>query len=294
MFIENQLLSNSAAFTITFNRWGNLRKADKDKIQTDTAKEMLKLSKNLIESPEYDAICKFQGEVRDWLCGRSVPSFFRKGIYLFKIEMIEEVEAYLKQKIADMDILVEKLVAGYPEQKELAKSRLNGQYKETDYPTLEALRESFGFTWYWVKFGIPENLPENIFRVEKAKAEKMWADATEQIILCLRESFRKLIGYAADKLKTSPGEKPKIFRDSLIENIQEFIGTFNARNLTNDTELQELIEKTKVILTAGGSAEMLRDNMGLRNFTAEKFTEIEKTLDSLITERPSRQFAFDE
>lgn len=294
MFIEAKILENSAAFTITFNRWGNLRKADKDQIQTDAAKVMLKLSKNLIESPEYDAICKFQSEVRDWLCGRSVPSFFKKGIYLFKIEMIEEVEAYLKQKIADMNILVEKLVTGYPEQKESAKSRLNGQYKETDYPSLAELRESFGFTWYWVKFGIPENLPENIFQEEKAKAEKMWADATEQIILCLRESFRKLIGYAVDKLKTSPGEKPKIFRDSLIENIQEFISTFNARNLTNDTELQELIEKTKVILTAGGSAEMLRGNMGLRNFTADKFTEIEKTLDTMITERPSRQFVFDE
>jgi len=294
MFIEAKILENSAAFTITFNRWGNLRKADKDQIQTDTAKAMLKLSKNLIESSEYDKICKFQSEVRDWLCGRSVPSFFKKGIYLFKIDMIEEVEAYLKQKIAEMKILVDKLVYSYPERKEAARSRLNGQYKETDYPTIEELRESFGFTWYWVKFGIPENLPENIFLEEKAKAEKMWADATEQIILCLRESFRKLIGYAADKLKTLPGEKPKIFRDSLIENIREFIGTFNARNLTNDIELQELIEKTKSILMDSGNAEMLRDNVGLRNYTAEKFTEIEKTLDTMITERPSRQFAFDE
>lgn len=294
MFIEAKILENSAAFTLTLNRWGNRRQADKDKIQTDSDKSMLKLSKELIDADEYRAIAKFQGEVRKWIMNRSVPSFFKKGIYLFNISMVEEVEDFLKDKLSEQNRLVQKLVEVYPERMQDAQTRLNGQWQAKDYPTTDELRGLFDISWNWMKFGVPENLPQQVFDAEKEKAEKMWAEATEQITLCLRESFRELIAHATERLKTKPGEKPKVFRDSLIGNIQEFIATFNARNLTNDAELQGLVGKARVILSDAGNAETLRDNASLRNYTASKFSEIKNALDTIITERPGRKFSFDE
>jgi hypothetical protein len=294
MIIDVKILENSSLFTIRFSRWGNVRKADKSLIQADSEKRMLKLSKNLVESPEYEKICNFHNQVKKWILDRSVPSYIKEGIFLFNLSMVESVEVYLKQKLIEQKELVDAFCEAYPAQKEASKGKLNGQYRELDYPITEDMKKLFGFSWNWIQFGIPENLPKEIFEAEKEKAEKLWAEATEQITFCLRESFKKLIEHAVDRLRTSPGEKPKVFRDSLITNIRDFIETFNTRNLTNDVDLKILIEKSREILTNATGPETLRGNEALRNYTAKQFDDIKTTLDTMITERPSRKFAFDE
>lgn len=295
MFIESKLLENSAVFSITMRAWRNIRKADKNEIQTDTDKRYLKLSKMLIDSPEYEAVITFQAKIREWTEARSVPSFFKKGLCLFKLEMIETVDEYLRGAIEEQKILVENFLREYPKQQEIAISRLNGQYRATDYPSIEELRTRFGITWNWMKLGIPDNLPQQIFEAEKEKAEKMWNDAADQITMTLRESFKKLIDHAVDRLKVDSGGKKKIFRDSFLPNIQEFIETFNMRNLTNDNDLKNLIEKARSVLSnIGDDTQALRNDKGLRNFTVNKFEEIKSVLDTMIMEKPTRQFAFDE
>lgn len=295
MFIESKLLENSAVFSITLKAWRNVRKADKGEIQTDTDKKYLKLSKMLIDSPEYEAVTAYQSKIRAWIEARSVPSFFKKGLCLFKLDMIETVDEYLRGALEEQKTLIENFLAVYPEQKTVAASRLNGQYRDTDYPSIEDMRSRFNITWNWMKLGIPENLPQQIFEAEKAKAEQMWNDAADQITMTLREAFKKLIDHAVDKLSVDPGGKKKIFRDTFLPNIQEFIETFNMRNLTNDSDLQALVEKAKSVLSnVGDDTQVLRDDKGLREFTAKKFEEIKGTLDSMITEKPSRVFAFDE
>ena len=295
MFIESKLLENSAVFSMTLKAWRNVRKADKTQIQTDTDKEYLKLSKMLIDSPEYEAITSFQSKIREWTEARSVPSFFKKGLCLFKMEMIETVDEYLRGAIEEQKTLVENFLREYPGQKEIAVSRLNGQYRETDYLSIEEMRTRFGITWNWMKLGIPDNLPQQIFEAEKEKAEKMWADAADQITMTLRKAFKELIDHAVDRLKIEPGAKKKIFRDTFLPNIQEFIETFNMRNLTNDNDLKDLVEKAQSVLSSvGDDTQSLRSDKGMRNFTARKFEEIKTVLDTMIMEKPARQFAFDE
>ena len=94
-------------------------------------------------------------------------------------------------------------------------------------------------------------------------------------------------------LTVGEGEKPKVFRDSLIGNIQDFIGTFNSRNLMNDAELAALVEKAKGVLV-GAEPEKLRKNQDTRAAIAAKFAEIKANLDGMITTRKGRNFDFSE
>ena len=293
MEINTALLDSAIAFTFTLRKWGNIKKADKSMIETDSNKNMLKLSKCLIESPEYDAILSFQAKVRQYLVMRSVPSFFKAGIYLFKEESVELIDEYIKNQVLELNRLVNALIEVYPEQVRAARIQLNGQFNESNYPDTATLRKLFKIEWNWIKLSIPEQLPQQIFESEKEKAEQQWQEAAEEIIMCLRNGFKELVDHAIDRLTVRPGQNKKVFRDSLIENIKEFIETFNMRNIMNDTELAEQVRKARGILSSISPAD-LRFNDGIRDYTSDKFKTIQKELDRMIVTSPSRRFSFSE
>jgi hypothetical protein len=82
-----------------------------------------------------------------------------------------------------------------------------------------------------------------------------------------------------------PGEKKKVFKDSFVPNIQEFIDTFGVRNLTNDAELGVLVEQARNII-AGVDNQALRDDEGLREKVNRQFEQVRAQLDTMICRAP--------
>ena len=200
--ITKMKIQNAVMLIFTTHSWGNRKKADTKKIETNAEKSFLSLSKRLIDSDKYKSILNFQNEVYNWINKNAVPSFFLRGSYLFNMSMVEEVETYLK---AQSDILKEKikpLLAEYEQKIAEAEEKLGDQFNLSDYPNLDVLRSSFSFSWKWTIFDIPEGLPEKIFQEEKLKAENMWRESAEQISLCLRQAFVELIKHANSMLES--------------------------------------------------------------------------------------------
>lgn len=290
---EFKISENAVAFVFTIHGWGNRKVADKSKVETKMDKKMLSATKKLVDSMELKDVYDHIYKTKNWIIGKAVPSFFREGLYLFDIRMVKEVEDYLSKRKEELEEIISKFLSIYPEQIKLAKDLLGDQYKTSDYPSIGYLRNAFGFEYQWIAFDIPKGLPKDIYNAEKEKAEKLWTDAAEQIAMSLREAFRELITHAVEKLTSEKGGKTKIFRDSLTENIVEFIDTFKNRNLTNDKELEELTEKAKKILK-GVDADDLRKDEEIRSVVQKGFKEIEKQLGGMIIEKPSRKFNFED
>jgi hypothetical protein len=290
MSIKSELLKNSVAFSMSFRRWGNLRRANKDEIQTGADKAMMRVSKKLVSSAEYDSIVKLQNRSRRWVEDNSVPSFFHRGVYLIATNSVERVERYLEKARTAMDGMVDEFITTYREQIVDARELLGPQFNQNDYPSPDYLKNRFSIDWKYMAFDVPDNLSEEMFRAEKKKAERVWAEATDSIKNCLRESFLTLINRATDKLVVQPGEKPKVFRDSLMNNIQEFFDTFSNRNIVNDTELGELVTKARSILV---DPKLLRKDVSVRANVADQFDKVGKALSSMIIVKPSRKFDFD-
>jgi len=291
MSIKAELLKNSVAFSISCSRWGNLRRANKEEVQTGADKDMLRLSKKLVDSKEYEAIVKIQNRIRKWIEDNSVPSFFHRGVFLIATNTVNDVEKYLERAKGTMKDMVEEFIQAYREQIIDAKEKLGPQFNQGDYPSPEYLRNSFDISWKWISFDVPQNLPDEVFKAEREKAEKIWAEATENVKQCLRTSFMKLIAHAKEKLTVAPGEKPKVFRDSLMNNIEEFLNTFNNRNIVNDKDLEELVGQTRGLLA---NPKSLRTDVSLRAKVAQEFENVSKTLDKMIIKKPSRRFCFDD
>ena len=295
MLIQAKILENSAALILKQGRFGIERKADMSQVSVEADKNMLKMTKQLLDSPEYEAICKHQAATRRALRKKSVPLAILESAMLFHVNEIENISKYIATREAEEQELVNQFCEVYEMRREEARTRLNGQFDPANYPSVEVVRSMFYTKTRWVQFGIPDNLPEKIFQEEKEKAEKAWAEATDVITQTLRESFMRLISYASERLKIVPGEKPPVFRNSLIDNIKEFIATFNSRNLTNDAELEKLVTRASELLARFmGDADIVRKNLDVRKYVQEQFEEISKTLDTMLINQPSRKFSFDE
>jgi len=301
--VDVNLFRDAVAFTMTLRKWGNRRSGDMAKVEMDASKSRFKLSKQLVESPELDAINQHQGEVYKWCLERSVPSFFKDGLYLVRLSEVENFEAKLKEETAKMQALIKDFCDAYPKRKDEARAALNGQYREDDYPTVEDMPGRFSITWNWIAFGVPENLPAELRASEAAKIEQQFKDAETEIMSALREGFGKIVKHVTDRLgeETKDGEKkPKIFRDTLFEDMTTFVTTFSARNLVNDTELEKCVKAAQSILAnvSGGDAkskaQVIRDSSQLRAQTAEAFTLLKSAVDKTIADKPQRKFNFDD
>lgn len=274
---------------------GNIAKitTSEDKAQDQKTKARVKLTKQLIAADEFDKISSYLGELRQWVYINTVPSFFKEGFQLTGIEGVEPIEKRMRKAQTELAVLVNDLCAVFPSKIEESKLALGDQFNGGDYPTAEELRQMFAISWNWVAFTVPEGLPAELRQVEQEKLERQFADAGEQIMIALRAGFQELISHATERLTVSPGDKPKKIYDSMIGNIQEFIDTFNQRNLMNDVELAQLVAKAREVLV-GVTPQKLRDYAQTKDKTQLAFAEIKGQLDKMITERPARQFDFGE
>jgi hypothetical protein len=64
--INTAIFKSACAFTLTTRKMGNSRKGDMGKVQVDADKRCLRLSKQLIDSPEYETIIDYQRQVYNW------------------------------------------------------------------------------------------------------------------------------------------------------------------------------------------------------------------------------------
>jgi len=278
------------------------------------AKEMLTLGKKLIESKEYKAILSYYNDLKNnFLYVKTTPSFFQEGFVLVRKEdaIINEIETRLKRAIGltpqakddkgnlipELPQLVAAFKAVYPAQVEDARAKLEpvGQWNAKDYPDVNALDEFFRIEWLWLSFQVADGLPEALKAQETDKLNRRLEDAGSEIITAVRVSFAELIQHATDKLTPEPGEKKKVFRDSLIGNIQEFIDNFNNRNFLGDVELAKLVTQAKEILANNQvTPQKLRDFSAVRENTLKAFSGIKAELDKMIDTEQSREIELEE
>lgn len=223
-----------------------------------------------------------------------------EGCLVATPEVAERIDNQLMAAAGKLkDELVPALMSSYKEDIEDARKKLNGQFNEADYPAKYDLPFLFAIEWSWFEFKVPEDMPKAVVEREKAKLEAQFTEARQDIIDALRISFEGLVASMAERLTIVPGEKQKVFRDSLVTNMRDFIEAFNDRNIFGDGELEKLVAKAKALLE-GVSPQLLRDNLRTRDKIADSMNTIKasmrKMIDGAMERKASRgrQFNLDE
>lgn len=265
-------------------------------------KRLLLGKKATKEDPDPDPYvntCAFLNEAKERLVGRfgrALPSKIKEGLFVVRKDLVQEFEDELQATLAKLQNDYIPLVREeYPLSKERAKTTpvkaggLGPLYREADYPAISDFLACFGLEWSWLALGVPEDLPAALKEEAKAKLERQFTEAAEEVKQALRTAFAELIEHASDKLKVAPGEQGSTFRDSMIGNIVQFCEVFQSRNLMNDSELESLVNQAKQVVT-GCDPGKLRKYANVRQNTQEQFAAIKTQLDAMIVKRQTRKF----
>jgi hypothetical protein len=221
---------------------------------------------------------------------------FEVGIHLLPLGLVETVEEKLREFKDKRGELVESFLSASPRLCREAAGRLRTLHNPTDYPPVDEVRSRFTFAWQYVSYGVPEQLREisaQFFQEEREKAVVAMSEACSEIQQVMRASLLELVSYLRDRPGDQPDGKPQRLRESTLQKLRDFLGTFDLRNVVDDQELKEQVEKARALLE-GVSTNALRNMPLVRAWVREGMADIATQMDVLAGDRISRKFRFDE
>lgn len=290
------LAENAVVLNVFFGGPGNSRKVDSEMVKVDADKDAIHVSKELLDSDEFKAIWRHRGYVKGFIKSRCLPSFFRSGFFLLPVNLVQEVDAKLQEMQTEDRDLIKKFIDVYPDRVKEAKDRLQKLYDPADYPSVDRVKAAFKFEVRYLAFSTPGKLAsisQKLFKREQEKAERYWAEAAVEVQKALRTVMADLVTHMVEKLSGSNGDgKKKIFRDSMITKMEEFLELFGKRNITGDGETEALVKKAKAVMK-GVDAEILRSDEDVRRRVARDFGAIKKTLDTMLQDKPVRKLVLE-
>ncbi len=272
---------------------GNSRKVSSAQVEVDAGKNLIRVSKTLLDSQELQAIRRLDGELRRYLYNMWLP--FEPGIHLLPIGLIETVDGRLHEFEANHEELVEAFVAAYPRLCEEAAGRLRTLYNPLDYPPVAEVRSEFTCSWQYLSYGVPYQLrevSERMFQHERDKAAQRMSEAYTEVRQVLREAMVELVAHLRDRLTDQADGTPQRLRESTVQKLREFLVTFDFRNVTNDQEPKEQVERVRALL-AGTTTDAIRNTAELRCRVREEMAEIADRLGTMVSDRVGRKFRFE-
>src|SRR3989441_5137543 len=132
------LVRKTVCIKVRLSTMGNTRKVSSSQIEADADKDLLRVSKQLVDSAELKAIARFDGEMRRFLYNICLP--FEIGIHLLPIAALETVEYRLRQFAEDRRQLVNAFLSAYPSQCQDAAKRLRGSVQSRRLPSRRRCR----------------------------------------------------------------------------------------------------------------------------------------------------------
>ncbi len=268
------------------------------RVEVQADKTRLRLSKRLLVSPELDKIETYDNALRSWVQSRCLPmpALF-KGSYVLPLGAVEEVNRRLEAAEKDeRPALVEDFCRVYPSAVEQARADLGDLFDLANYPGLGRVRAMFYLDYRYFNLNTPSKLRDfsvTLFREERDKAARLWQETMEEGRQYLRNLLLELVKHARERLEPGPDGKPKVFRNSLVKNLNDFLDTFQIRNLADDRELTGLVEEMRR-LAAGTSPQDLRKDDQLREAWASELARIETSLASMVISQPTRRITFED
>lgn len=283
-------------------RWPSKSKtvADKSIIQTTGEAGMFSLSKKLWVCPEMKALENLEALLDQFLKGVACSMKLKAGNHLVPMDLYLTVKARLQEHEAKRTELINAFVAVYDEAVAESKQRLGDQFRATDYPPKEQIGSLFYFGYDWYDYSVSEKLKALDVEMAERQAQRIETevkDAVEVHKHDLRKEMLGIVTHLVDRFtpkENAEGEmKRKVIRDIVLDKFTGFKELFPARNLAEDSKLEEIVNQADALLN-GVSPEKIRTDDGVRDTVQKGFEAIRNSIDALLVEEPSRSISFQE
>ena len=290
----HRLRTSTAAVRLSFT-WFGVRKSLTVEQKAQAAEsfgadgDCLSAAKRLLDTrhPAFKAVAAVKNRAIGYWRSLSLP-YPEAGIRLVRqdqVEPFDEQMGWFQQELADA---VAALDERYHELQTAARQRLGSLYDATDYP--ESLRGLFSMDWEFPSIEPPDYLMQlnpELYEQECQHVAARFDDAVQLAEQAFVDELSKLVSHLTERLTGEADGKPKVFRDSAIENLTGFFERFRQLNVRSNDQLDELVEQAQQVVQ-GVEPQQLRDNQTLRQHVATQLADVQSVLDDLLVDRPRR------
>jgi hypothetical protein len=255
----------------------------------DAEGSFLSAGKKLLDTrhPAFKALTAVRGRIVSYFHGLSLP-YPEPGIRLIRQDDIATLNVQLTSLKAELTEAVEQLDKRYDELRTAARQRLGRLYNAADYP--ESLRGLFNVEWDFPSVEPPNYLRQlspELYRQESQRVAARFDEAVRLAEEAFTSELGKLVSHLGERLSGQEDGKSKIFRDSAVENLQEFFQRFRSLNVGSNEQLDQLVGQVQNIIR-GVEPQQLRDRQSLRQQVATQLSSVQSVLDGLMVDRPRR------
>jgi hypothetical protein len=249
----------------------------------------LSAGKKLLDTshPAFKAVTSVRSRVISYWKGVSLP-FPEPGIRLIRQDDIQAFDVQLTTLKAELDEAVWRLDEHFAELKSAARERLGRLFNAADYP--DSLAGLFRIEWDFPSVEPPNYLRElspELFRQEQARIAARFEEAVKLAEEAFTTELAKLVSHLTERITGKEDGKPKIFRDSAVENLKEFFDRFKLLNVRSNEQLDDLVAQAQRVIR-GVEPQALRDSVDLRQRVATQLSGVQSVLDGLLVDRPRR------
>jgi AcrR family transcriptional regulator len=209
-------------------------------------------------------------------------------VRLIRQDKIDEFAAMLREFQEQLAEAVETLDRRYSELKATARNRLGSLYNPSDYPA--SLRGLFSIEFDFPSVEPPDYLQQlnpQLYEQECQRVQSRFDEAVKLAEEAFTAELAELVSHLTERLSGTEDGRPKIFRDSMLENLTEFFQRFRQLNVRSSEQLDQLVSQAQQVIR-GVEPQSLRDNEGLRQHVATEMSQVQSVLDGLLVDRPRR------
>jgi hypothetical protein len=249
----------------------------------------LSAGKKLLDTrhPAFKAVSGVRGRALSYWKGISLP-YPEAGIRLIRQDDIGGFSVQMTTLKAELEEAVGQLNEHYAELKSAARERLGRLFDSADYPA--SLDGLFAVEWDFPSVEPPEYLRQlspELYRQESQRISARFDEAIRLAEEAFSAELSKLVSHLTERLSGQEDGKPKIFRDSAVENLNDFFQRFRALNVGSSEQLDQLVLQVQNVVR-GIEPQQLRDTQSLRQQVATQLSGVQSVLDGLMVDRPRR------
>jgi len=290
----DRLRTTMAAMRLSFT-WFGTRKSLSSEQKAQAADtfhaegKYISAGKKLIDTGDasFRAVTSVRTQATAYFKGMSLP-YPEPAIRLVPQGSIEQIDARMQTFRAELAEAVDQLDQRFGDLKHEARDRLGDLYNDGDYP--DSLRGLFDLAWEFPSVEPPEylrRLNPQLYEQECDRVKSRFDEAVQLAEAAFLDELNKMVEHLAERLSGSEDGKPKVFRDSAIENFTEFFARFQRLNIRSNEELDQVVERARRVID-GVAPQSLRDSDSLRQQITSQLSVVQSSLDGLMVDRPRR------
>lgn len=293
-----ELRQNTAAVRLQHEKLGVRRALEREQIREAAAgfgatASSLSASKKMLDTRHsaFRAVTAIRLQATQYWRAMTVP-YPEPGIRLIRRDRIQALEAQLREFRDELADAAADLQAVYPDLCEKASRDLGELYNSDDYPV--RIDTEFALGWDY-----PSTDPPAYMRALHpelyAREQQRIAGRFDEAIRLTEEAFAAelagLVEHLAERLSGDADGRPKVFRGTVITNLQGFIGRFRDMSLRSNSDLDALVSQAED-LVSGVDPDQVRASTTARSRIATGMADIGRTLDGLMVEKARRSIRF--